>query len=197
MIAARQTFLGGGGAKLPYDAEVEYLESTGTQWIDTGIYLTNNHSVEIDFQLTTLSQSRTGLFGGLATSRYGGLISPSNQKLEFGYGSSNVWYQIEPDTSRHYAKQLKNLLYVDDVLINTFEQATFTQNYSAPLGNFNYINYTPAKAKYYSSKWYDGDTLVRDFIPVRVGGVGYMYDRVSRQLFGNQGTGTFGYGNDK
>ena len=25
------------GKKLPYDAEIEYLESTSTQWIDTGI----------------------------------------------------------------------------------------------------------------------------------------------------------------
>lgn len=25
------------GKPLPYDAELEYLESTGTQWIDTGI----------------------------------------------------------------------------------------------------------------------------------------------------------------
>lgn len=33
MIEARQVFLGRGGAKLPYDAEVEYLESTGTQYI--------------------------------------------------------------------------------------------------------------------------------------------------------------------
>ena len=31
--------------KLPYDAEVEYLESTGTQWIDTGIKLVSMNAV--------------------------------------------------------------------------------------------------------------------------------------------------------
>ena len=31
-----------GGKSLKYDAEVEYLESTGTQWIDTGV---NGHSL--------------------------------------------------------------------------------------------------------------------------------------------------------
>ena len=36
-----------------------------------------------------------------------------------------------------------------------------------------------------------------DLIPVRVGQVGYMYDKVSRQLFGNSGTGNFILGNDK
>lgn len=38
--------------------------------------------------------------------------------------------------------------------------------------------------------------LVRDFIPVRVGQVGYMYDKVSKQLFGNSGTGSFTLGSD-
>ena len=37
MIAARQIAFGkAAGKRLPYDAEVEYLESTGTQYIDTG-----------------------------------------------------------------------------------------------------------------------------------------------------------------
>ena len=34
-------------------------------------------------------------------------------------------------------------------------------------------------------------TSVLDMIPVRVGQVGYMYDRVSKTLFGNSGTGSF------
>ena len=33
-----------------YDAEVEYLESTGTQWIDTGHVPTINTKVDISFQ---------------------------------------------------------------------------------------------------------------------------------------------------
>ena len=32
--------------QLPYDAEVEYLESTGTQWIDTGIIATEDTRVK-------------------------------------------------------------------------------------------------------------------------------------------------------
>ena len=38
------------------------------------------------------------------------------------------------------------------------------------------------------------DTL--DFIPVRKGTVGYLYDRVSGKLFGNAGTGDFVLGPD-
>jgi hypothetical protein len=47
-----------------------------------------------------------------------------------------------------------------------------------------------------SCKFMRGDELLRDFIPVRKGNIGYMYDRVSGQLFGNQGTGEFVLGPD-
>jgi len=35
-----------------------------------------------------------------------------------------------------------------------------------------------------------------DLIPVRVGQVGYMYDKISNKLFGNSGTGSFILGPD-
>lgn len=177
---------------------VKYLESTGTQYINTGVTLTNNHSVEVDYQLTSASQNKKGIFGGLTTSRYGALLSPSNNYLEFGYGSSNIWYQTGlPDTNRHTMYQKKNELYFDGVLIYTFNTATFTQTATAPLGNFNYTNYNPASAKYYSSKWWDGDTLVRDYIPVKdENNVGYMFDIVSHSLYANVGTGSFVVGQE-
>ena len=182
---------------------VEYLESTGTQYIDTGIKLNNNSSVEIDYQLTQATQSRTGLFGALNMSgsnqgRFGSLLSPSNQQLEHGYGSGNdYWQQGLPDTNIHKLYQKKNEVYFDGTLIHTFSSATFSLATNAYLGNFVYTNYTPAKAKYYRSKWWDNGTLVRSFIPVRdENNVGYMFDEVTGQLFGNAGSGSFGIGND-
>lgn len=180
---------------------VEYLESTGTQYINTGIKLDNNSSVELYYQLTQAVQNRKGLFGGLDTGgskRFGTLLSPSNNQLECGYGSGNEYYQLGlPDTNIHVIKQEKNLLYFDGSLVYTFNTATFTQSFNAPLGNFNYTNYNPASAKYYRSKWWDNGTLVRSFIPVRdENNVGYMFDEVTGQLFGNAGSGSFGIGND-
>lgn len=195
-----QLFYNQGTGSFTYGREihyVDYLESTGTQYIDTGVTLTNNHSVEIDYQLTSASQNRKGIFGGLVVngSRFGALLSPSNNYLEFGYGTTNVIYQTGlPDTQRHVMKQQKNLLYFDGTLIYTFNSATFTQNFTAPLGNFAYTNYTPASAKYYSSRWWDGDTLVRDYKPaIDENGVGFMFDRVSHTIYDNAGTGVFNY----
>jgi hypothetical protein len=43
----------------------------------------------------------------------------------------------------------------------------------------------------------ENNYLLYDFIPVRIGTTGYMYDKVSGQLFGNAGTGSFILGPDK
>jgi hypothetical protein len=50
---------------------------------------------------------------------------------------------------------------------------------------------------YYAKIRDANNVMVRDFIPVRVGQVGYLYDRVSGQLFGKYGTGDFIVGPDK
>lgn len=184
---------------MKYKRKLAYLESTGTQYIDTQIKLTNNHSVEIDYQLTAVPETnaRKGLYGGLVANvaRYGSLVSPTTRCMEYGYGVGNTYYQTSiPDTSRHIIKQEKNKVYFDGVLIYTFKEATFQMPTNALLGTFNYTDYTPALARYYSSRWWNGDTLVRDFIPVLdLNDVPCMYDKVSGQFFYNQGTGTFKY----
>jgi hypothetical protein len=48
----------------------------------------------------------------------------------------------------------------------------------------------------YGCKITEGSEVVADFIPVRKGTVGYLYDRVSGKLFGNDGTGDFVLGPD-
>ena len=52
---------------------------------------------------------------------------------------------------------------------------------------------------YFVRIWQDYTTGVLSFdgIPVRSGSVGYLYDRVSGNLFGNLGVGAFGVGPDK
>jgi hypothetical protein len=40
-------------------------------------------------------------------------------------------------------------------------------------------------------------STLRDFIPVVKNSIGYMYDKISGQLFGNSGTGNFIIGSRK
>ena len=47
----------------------------------------------------------------------------------------------------------------------------------------------------YELQMYDGDTLVRDFVPVIDGSnIACLYDRVEKKCYYNAGTGTFSYG---
>lgn len=188
---------------LPIEYEpVEFIESTGTQFIDTGLKLTSEYSVELDYQITNASQKRTGLFGSVGTNtngRYGSLISPSNSQLEHGYGATNTYYQTGlPDLNRHLLKQEKNKLYVDGELIYTFPTSTFSATSNAYLCNFNFTNYNPAKARYYGAKFWDGDELIRNFIPCyrKADGEAGLYDTVTKSFFTNQGTGNFIYPTD-
>ena len=48
------------------------------------------------------------------------------------------------------------------------------------------------EGKIYNAFIYDkNNEKILDLIPVRIGTTGYMYDKVSRKLFGNSGTGNF------
>jgi len=193
MIAAQQIFLGrGGGAKLPYDAEVEYLESTGTQYIDTGINPQSSTTWSTDIVcLPNSGITYMSLIGYYYTSLGVQSVGITNQK----------WSQTS--LSVDYANQ--TLVHADQI----------GQSFNGIQGNSNNIgkgllylfnrtsllNQYPWKGKIYSAKIWVESILVRDFIPVRFTNElgqseGAMYDKVSGQLFRNQGTGAFLYGGD-
>ena len=183
--------------------QVAFIESTGAQYINPNVQLTSNHSVEIDYQLINATQYRTGLFGGLgsnASARYGSILSPTNAYLEHGFGTGNIyWQQGKPDTNRHVLRQIKNKVYFDDNLLYTFAETTFSVGSAAYMCNFNYTNYKPAQARYYESKWWDGDVLIRHFIPCyrKEDGKAGFYDLINDVFYSNAGTGEFVYGVDE
>ena len=64
----------------------------------------------------------------------------------------------------------------------------FGMNTNGTVDNRLYIG------KIYSTKLYENDILVRNYIPaVDENGVGFMFDRVSHTIFNNAGTGVFNY----
>lgn len=184
----------------PYDAEVEYLESTGTQYIDTAIYGSNNSKVEVDLQLLELGVSKAvfGCYSANQASLYmyqaGG---NSNGKWQFGFGWNSNCGQT--DTNRHLIICENFDLTIDGSLIFSHNQKTFITPHTMLLFNMHNNSggiYDTIGIRIFSCKLYNGNTLVRDFIPVRRGNVGYMYDKVSGKLFGNKGTGNFILGQD-
>ena len=190
-----------------YDAQVEYLESSGTQYIDTGIVGSSNLSIKLTcyYPKTSSSIASQGfIFGSRVAnnSKQYGLICSYTKTFRYGNNNSNDWSNptarilVFDNSDSHNALKVYD---TDDNLVTTLTAtaSTFNNNLNIYLfainNNGSALNYSH---KIYALQLYENSTLVRNFIPVRVGQVGYMYDRVSGELFGNSGSGSFTLGPD-
>ena len=186
---------------LPYDAEVEYLEGTGKQYISTMMIPTRVH-VGLK-PIGPASPYYDNAYFGVNNngSRTTGLVGETKDTLKavnYYYNSvefSALWGEFhsvcfDRDTVSvdGETKALVTDFYKTDKAIKSFGLFDLTQRAT---------NSNPKSAISYCKMWDKEDRLMADFIPVRVGDVGYMYDRVSSQLFGNSGTGDFVVGPDK
>ena len=190
------------GKRLPYDAEVEFLKSTGTQYINTGFIPSSNTSVEIGYK-TADAQLNTVLFGRRVTysDRSFCVWANANGKIRFDYSANSMdnkngpnpivgsWVQIAKRKERNFVNGTE---YTANAT-NTF--ACNGNSYLFAMNDNGTANWLISAQISYCKIW-DGDTLAIDFVSVRKSGVGYLYDRVSGKLFGNAGTGAFLYGND-
>lgn len=191
--------------KFPYDREVEYLASTGTQWIDTGVDAWGDIAFEVDIDFTQYYPTKDGGFGICGS--------------YVAYGGKQAYVAAIRYASRRYVGGRDGVAYTNapvadfqgERAIIYVGKTTATINgtvWSGASGNVNESGQTfylfavngygivVNGAIHYLKIWKGGDVVI-DLIPVRVGTVGYMYDRVSKQLFGNAGTGTFVVGPDK
>lgn len=194
----------------PYDAEIQWLESTGTQYIDTGIVPTIDIKINLEASVTTYVGWGCVIGENSADNSADSLYVRTNSSNGVMYWCARIGgINKDSETSFEYQLNEWNSLYVDrDVFkfneysVNmgstsysvqpTLPMYLFASNYSGNPWNFRLF-----KGKIRKATIYDGDTLVRDFIPVRIGQTGYMYDKVSKQLFANKGSGNFNLGPDK
>jgi len=169
--------------------KVEYIESTGTQYIDTQVFPNHGHTYGalIDFQ-ATLAQHENCVFG---------VYTGSNTQLRWraGYysgGYSGIGFtfsELYPNrttaTSSNQSFSIQN-----NVTMSVF---LFAQNEN---GQITHIN--TSKDKLYSCQISQDDVLVRNFIPCyrKSDNVIGLYDLVTKTFFTNQGTGTFLKGPD-
>ena len=189
-----------------YDAEIEYLESIGTQYIDCLVNGNNNSTVEVDFAYN--GNSVTGLFGagkisGATVNNSFYIYTISSNIVQIGYNKAFVNFSNYYPNTRSVIRLERNALYkngtkLGDIGTNTdFTTATSILLFSAHVGaDGQSVDSRMFTGKIYYCKIWDNEILVRDFIPVRAGETGYMYDKVSGELFGNVGTGEFILGPD-
>ena len=190
------------GKRLPYDAEVEYLQSSGTQYIELPFNSTTDGFCDFDitYQMTSLNSSPPFGYRYGANPRYGIWNGAAGEYYVGADASHSVL--ISQNTNVN-TLSLRNGQYVDyNGTLTAVGTGTVRSNIGAILfgsvssaSGATSISLTAAKVFAFKLYNTNGDLLC-DYIPVRKSGIGYLYDRVSRKLFGNAGTGAFTYGND-
>ena len=196
LIAARESFAAAARKRLPYDAEVEYVAGTGTQWIDTGIALSSGDSFELRV---------VGKFASLSANQLMGLYASAY----FGIGSNSKWTvsgSVNTATARtdYYSFILSSQIGDNKVsslrIYGSGYDYTWTHARNNAAGTIGIMN-IPGRAyccnfKFAASRVLVNGTEVQHLIAVRKGATGCAYDTISGRMFYNAGTGAFGVGPD-
>lgn len=189
---------------IPYQ-EVEYLESDGNQYIDTnivpvgdtGMYVKAMPNGNVDSYICGLRDTtgNTRWCIGHANSNYNGYY--------YGYGSAMMGLiQVENIITELYLNYNNDKTFT--IVSNSINSVSLPNLSFTPSSNIRLFgssgvvaSYTKWNGKIYSFRITQGHNIVMDLVPVRVGTTGYMYDKVSGELYGNSGTGAFTIGPDK
>jgi hypothetical protein len=206
-ILNRRRYMGG-GSSLPYDAEVEYIQTDGKAFIDTGIKTSSNLTFDLNLYIPSHGTQVVWMFGSrvsASSGQMGYLNDPSYNKKDWRYHNKSTTSGTILSSGNYNFKNTAsvNVLKINDTITLSAPSGNFTTNYNFLLLTLNVAG-TPAivniadGARIMPSKIYVGGVLERDYIAVRKNGVGYLYDKVSEQLFGNANNeGAFSYGADK
>lgn len=185
---------------------VEYLESSGTSYIDTGFKPTNNTKASYDFNVVSnYTSDDRHIFGSrtTATSKAFDFAWMNKQSESVRFISNDITRDVSFNTipqttwlNRHTWEFTSSYWSLDGETKITYTTLAYTGDYNlwlfavnnAGTAHSQYIN-----QKVYNCKIWENDVLVRNFIPVkRLSDNKYgMYDTVTKQFFGNSGTGNF------
>ena len=175
---------------------LEYIQSTGIQYINTGFKPTQNTQLVLDAAF--LGSAGTNVAGVRNNSsdtinRFGIISFGSDSKLGAFFRDSSI-QAVTLDNNRHLCDLSKDGIVFDGTSYGGANTGSFSCAYSLTL--FAWNNGANGVAcnlcKVYSCQIYDNGTLVRDFVPcINASGEVGLYDLVGKQFYGNAGTGVF------
>lgn len=173
---------------------IDYIESTGIQYIDTGFYPTGNTRYELKIQNNTKAGVLFGAYNSTWTNGSGFYtnIGTSNNVDFVHYNSNTATTHI---SSSEYEMVIdKGVTTIDDTEYANIATKSFTV--TRPLyifaGNMGGALEQPTAYRLCYFKIYDNDVLVRDFKPIRdTEGIYGLYDSVTNGCYYNRGSGSF------
>ena len=192
-----------------FDSKIEYIENIAGSYINTGIKGSGSQKIECVFMPIQKTSGYNCVYGARTKpGQEDGIYiysNNTNNNINKQYVAYNTSYDAAVNVNislnvKHTIVQNKGLFILDGTTIKSHTNATFTSTANIFIfdgSNANVRGNYNGYFRLYSFKIYNASgVLVRNFVPVRVGSVGYLYDNVSKSLFGNVGTEAFVYGPD-
>lgn len=183
---------------------VPWIESTGTQWLDTLVYLKSNSRIVIDAEILDTNTGTDHHIGSVYDGSVYNTIRLKSDRTAYQarYGTQALKAVAHSGAlfGRHLFERNANSFTIDGGTATTFTAGTWTQTVTYPLfcykgnngGNSGYI-----KMRLYSCRIWTDDVLVCDIRPCYdPDGVACAHDSVAGEYRYNQGTGEFVVGND-
>lgn len=180
--------------------QLEYIQSSGSQHINTKHKPTDKTRVVCDFQFVKTTSTQYLFCARGPASGYAnrfGLLLHSSGYFRSDFGSSNANFSTNVSVGdRHTVDKNGATCSIDGTAV-TNTAATFTGSYEMNLfaGNTGGSMSEPASVKIFSCQIYDNGTLVRDFVPAKrnADSVAGLYDIANGVFYTNAGTGVFSY----
>lgn len=192
--------------------ELKYIESTGTQYIDTDFYPNQDTSIEFVAETTDI-ESTLAWYGGR---NYLTGTAQSEKAMSYALWQVGKSLRLDYEESTFNTSDIdndqiisvyrdKNKVYLNDNLVNEFSYLQFTSPSTLTLfgvktylgseyNGIDSVDNRMAKLRLYSCKIWDNDKLIRNYIPVLdKNSVACLYDKVEKKYYYNQGTGDFLY----
>lgn len=183
--------------EMPY-TKIKYIESTGTQYIDTKYICGNDVRIETEFEYLQIDSVFRCIYGKQTKTASEDAITVSqavNYTVQAYWRTNLTPFTLEKDR-RYKMLQSQNALVLDGVDYGgwsssiTKSQLTMylmARNNNGSAGNF-------FKGRIYGFKIYESNMLAMDLIPVLDSSkVPCFYDKISNELLYNKGTGEFNY----
>lgn len=176
--------------------ELEYIESTGTQYIPLNDNFQANKKYEVKIALTTTEIGDTKIFGQVISGSEGAMIATLNKKWRLLAGW-NWRLKDDIDTEIHTFKfdVSTNLKFQkDNDAIETYSIRLSTDNTLALFAQLPSTSYLGRFKLYdYNVQNTTTNEVEKKLVPAKRmsdGAIG-MIDKISGQWYGNSGTGTF------
>lgn len=177
-----------------------YLQCDTSSYINSGVIPTTSTNFEMKYATNSLSVEN--VYFGCSTAS--GYVNGNNYSLDVltsgsllytfrnqGYDSSNITttantpfiVKLQGDTFSINGNSMSANRHTSHPNLEIY---LFARNVNGTVGNSNI-----KAAKLYYCKFWEGDTLIRDFVPCSYNGVYGLWDLCENKFYGNAGSGAF------